>query len=82
MKNLKSVSAVCLVVSVFLLAWPGNAAAYVDPGTGSYVLQLLIAGLVGSAFTLKIFWGRLKRFFQSRASKKKDASDITPGEDE
>lgn len=30
-------------LSVFLLLYPNLAYAYVDPGTGAYLLQLLIA---------------------------------------
>ncbi len=37
--------------------------AYLDPGSGSYLLQLLIAGALGAAFAVKIFWGRIKGFF-------------------
>jgi hypothetical protein len=36
---------------------------YLDPGSGSYLLQLLIAALVGSAFVLRTFWSRIKNFF-------------------
>jgi hypothetical protein len=36
---------------------------YLDPGSGSYLLQLLIAALVGSAFMLRTFWSRIKSFF-------------------
>ena len=38
---------------------------YLDPGSGSYLLQLLIAGLVGSAFMLRTFWSRIKGIFTS-----------------
>jgi hypothetical protein len=37
--------------------------AYLDPGSGSYLLQLLIAGALGLGFALKMFWGRIKAFF-------------------
>lgn len=37
--------------------------AYLDPGSGSYLLQLLIAGLLGGAFLIRIFWGRIRAFF-------------------
>jgi hypothetical protein len=37
--------------------------AYLDPGSGSYLLQLLIAGLLGSAFLIRLFWGRIRSFF-------------------
>ncbi|MBN1165170.1 MAG: hypothetical protein JXB45_11370 [Candidatus Krumholzibacteriota bacterium] len=56
--------------------------AYVDPGTGSYVLQLIIAGLVGFAFTLKIFWSRLRVFFQYNILKRKNPPGGPKGEDE
>ena len=36
---------------------------YLDPGSGSYLLQLLIAALLGGLFVLKLSWGRIKSFF-------------------
>jgi len=38
--------------------------AYLDPGSGSYLLQLLLAGLLGSLFVVKASWGKIKGFFQ------------------
>ena len=37
--------------------------AYLDPGTGSFLLQLLLAGLFGLLLTVRIFWKRIKAFF-------------------
>ncbi len=34
--------------------------AYLDPGTGSYVLQMVLAGLFGGLFALKQSWAGLK----------------------
>jgi hypothetical protein len=45
-----------------LLVVPVDAFAYLDPGTGSYVLQMIIAGLLGAAFAIKMSWFRIKRF--------------------
>lgn len=36
--------------------------AYLDPGTGSMILQLIIAGLVGFGFAIKMFWSNIKGF--------------------
>lgn len=36
------------------------ASAYLDPGTGSLVLQLLIAGALTAAASVRMFWHRLK----------------------
>jgi hypothetical protein len=38
--------------------------AYLDPGSGSYLLQLLIAGLLGSLFVIRASWGKIKGFFR------------------
>lgn len=38
------------------LASPVALLAYLDPGTGSYALQLLLAGLFGGMFALKQSW--------------------------
>jgi len=46
-----------------LLSFSTEAYAYLDPGTGSYILQLIIAGLLGGLFALKMFWSKVKNFF-------------------
>lgn len=42
---------------------------YIDPGTGSLVIQFLIAGIVSGLFLLKLFWAKVKAFL-SRVFKK------------
>jgi uncharacterized paraquat-inducible protein A len=42
-----------------------DACAYLDPGTGSYIFQVIIAMFIGSIFTLKIYWQKIKDFFRS-----------------
>jgi len=52
------------------------AHAYVDPGTGSYVIQIIIAALAGIAFAVKIYWGRIKGlFFKSSSEGQGTGSD-------
>ena len=46
-----------------VVVWYDRAAAYIDPSIGSYLFQLLLAGLLGAIFALKVFWGNIKRFF-------------------
>ncbi len=36
------------------------AFAYVDPGTGAMLLQLLLGGVAGGLVILKLYWHRLK----------------------
>ena len=56
------------LVSVFLR----NNIAYLDPGSGSYLLQLLIAGLLGSLFVVRASWGKIKTFFRKLFSRRDD----------
>jgi hypothetical protein len=56
---------------MLVLAGCGLAApawAYIDPSTGSYVLQILAAGFFGAMFGLKLFWTRIKGFFGRRSA--------------
>ena len=47
-------AAITLVLA--LGAWAPLAQAYIDPGTGSLIIQGLIAAFVGAAFALKNFY--------------------------
>lgn len=40
--------------------------AYLDPGTGSVILQALLGGIAGVALTLKLFGRRILSFFRRR----------------
>jgi hypothetical protein len=43
---------------------------YIDPGTGSYIIQLIVAGIIGISFTVKLFWKRIKAFLSKNLSRK------------
>ena len=42
---------------------PRPAYGYLDPGTGSLIVQGAIAAIVGIATGLKLYWGRLRATF-------------------
>ena len=60
------------VVSVFCasLLWSAPAHAYLDPGTGSMFLQLLLGGLAGAAVVGRMYWSRFKGFFRGTINQK------------
>ncbi|HVN79107.1 MAG TPA: hypothetical protein VMW38_08920 [Terriglobia bacterium] len=62
------------VLVLVVLCLSKEAHAYVDPGTGSYLLQILVAGFLGLLYALRLYWTRLKNFLISRISRspKKD----------
>lgn len=43
-----------------------NYFLYVDPGSGSYLLQVLIAAILGAGFAIKAWWWKIKYFFSSK----------------
>lgn len=62
----KRLLTVFLVVMLLYLVSPPPAYAYLDPGTGSYIFQLLIAGLAGSLFLIKVYWKKIAAFFTKK----------------
>lgn len=54
---------ICIVASLLLIVtFPGFAYAYLDPGTGSYVLQILIATFFGALYAVKKYWHQIKAY--------------------
>lgn len=47
------------------------AYAYIDPGTGSYFLQLALGALIGVLFTVRLFWNKIKIFLKNLFSQVK-----------
>ena len=48
--------------------------AYLDPGSGSMILQIIAGGLAAVAVTAKLYWNRILRFLRIR----KDEPETTP----
>ena len=49
-----------------------HAHAYIDPGTGSMLIQALLAAIAACAVTIGIFWRRLKDFWRRLFGRNKD----------
>ena len=43
--------------------------AYLDPGSGSYIVQLLLASLMGALFVLGVYRRKVTDFFRNLFSK-------------
>jgi len=46
--------------SSFLIS---NAYAYIDPGSGSLILQMILGALVGVGIAMKVYWFKIKEKF-------------------
>ena len=54
---------------------PTTAFAYIDPGTGSILIQGLIAAIAAIGVTLKLYWHRFVAFFRREESPKEKFAD-------
>ena len=52
-----------------------DANAYLDPGSGSYLVQMIIAGVLGGFAAIKLYWNRIVNFFRG-------GSDSSTGDDD
>ena len=63
-----------LCVALALASWelvlPSRAYAYLDPGTGSLIIQMVAGAFLAAGMTIKLWWGHVKsvvsRLFSSR----------------
>jgi hypothetical protein len=56
----------------FLVLSASSAYAYLDPGSGSMILQVLLGGLAALAVILKLYWHRFLTLFGIDKGKKQD----------
>jgi hypothetical protein len=52
-----------VLASLFHIASEREALAYLDPGSASYTLQMVIAAVVAAGFALKTYWAKIKSLF-------------------
>ena len=58
-----------LGLAVVTIVWlPGTAHAYLDAGTGSMIIQVVIATIAGVAVTARLYWARIKAKLTNRPS--------------
>lgn len=63
-----------ILMGVFITA-PLLASAYLDPGTGSYIFQILVAGALGGLFALKMYGRKIIMAVRSHFSKRPQSED-------
>jgi len=47
------------------------AQAYIDPGTGTIILQALIGGIVSAGVAVSLYWKKFKSFFSKKKNDEK-----------
>ena len=64
-----------------LLLASSNAYAYIDPGTGSILIQGIIATIAAVAVTMRLYWYRIKAFFGLGKDKSNETESSTSASD-
>lgn len=75
-----TLSALALAAAV-LFSYTEQAYAYLDPGTGSMLLQALIGAVAGAVVVIRLYWAKIKSFV-SRFGHNRESSEDISSEDE
>ncbi|KPJ73201.1 hypothetical protein AMJ48_01900 [Parcubacteria bacterium DG_74_1] len=70
-KTLGSIQKLIILTVALLAILPLPVHGYIDPGSGSYFVQLIIGFLLGGLFTIKLFFSKIKNFFREKFFRKK-----------
>jgi len=67
-------------LTAIILGPLGKAQAYLDPGSGSFIIQLVIGVLLGGAVAMRAYWSKIKDFFSRNKTEDSQAeqNDDTP----
>ena len=69
------VAAALAGASLLLIATPGPAQAYLDPGTGSMIIQVVIGAVAGALVTARLYWSQIKAKLTGRKPAPDEAGD-------
>ncbi|MDP3973611.1 MAG: hypothetical protein Q8P92_02135 [Candidatus Daviesbacteria bacterium] len=57
-----------------LLIFPNEVNAYLDPGSGSLFLQMILGFILGALISVKVFWKQAVNFIKNLTRKKDKTS--------
>jgi len=64
-----------LIFASHLLSGLARPEPYLDPGSGSILLQLLLAAVLGAGVILRSQWSKIKKLFKGRDASEEDSDD-------
>ncbi len=66
-------------MTTFALHFLAMPVLYLDPGSGSFLIQLLLAVALGAGVAIKMYWSKIKTLF---GGKKSEPTQPTEEKDE
>lgn len=68
-----------IVLTAMFFVLTSSVYGYIDPGTGSYLVQVLIAAFVGASLGIKVYWKKistlLKKWFPGKNKENENQGD-------
>lgn len=64
-----------IIITVLFLLYMTDTEAYLDPGTGSMLLQVVLGGIAAVGVAIKLYWHKLRAALGM--AKKEDPEDET-----
>jgi hypothetical protein len=63
---------ICFVSIIFYFFCYTSSYAYIDPGSGSFIIQAILAFLAAIVSTASFYWSKIKFFIKKKFKKKED----------
>lgn len=70
-----------LFLSLLILLAPQSAQAYLDPGTGSFIIQIVVGGGLGLVFLIKKYWSYFMGLLNKKSKKNINEKETNKKED-
>lgn len=64
-----------IVFASHLLSGLASPEPYLDPGSGSILLQLLLAAVLGAGVILRSQWSKIKKLFKGKDAPEENSDD-------
>ena len=71
---MKAINQTILILYIILL--PSNAYAYLDPGTGSIILQAILGFIAAAIASISVYWTKFKMLINKIFKKKKEEKNL------
>lgn len=69
-RSKSTIPLIAVVMTFLTIGLSEHPQAYIDSGSGSYMLQLGISGLLGGIFAARSFWSKVRMTLMRRSSEK------------
>ena len=69
---------ITFLIMVTVILWAQPAMAYIDPGSGSAIMSVIIGLFVALGIVIKTYWYKLKSFFTSKKIDQQDDLNQIP----